>query len=68
MELPELGDTAESVRENVKTLVPWLPKPFECPNCSRYCDAVVTYDPHMVEYTDAWRCPECSNEFYREGE
>jgi len=68
MEIPELGDsdTVERVKQQSKTLVPWLPDPFECPECNIYCDATISYDPQMVEYTDSWVCPECSQAYYRD--
>lgn len=66
MELPELSESVEGVKQQAKTLCPWLPDPYTCDKCSQFCDAVVTYDYHMYEYTDAWRCPECGNEYYRE--
>jgi predicted RNA-binding Zn-ribbon protein involved in translation (DUF1610 family) len=73
MELPELGTTSEQVQEKVKTLVPWLPDPFECPDCGVYTDAERTYDPQRAAFypmgmAPCWKCPECGREFVRESE
>jgi transcription elongation factor Elf1 len=73
MELPELGEQTEKVKENVKTLVPWLPEPFTCPECNRYCDSTRAYDPQRAAFysmgmAPAWTCPECERDFVRESE
>ena len=67
MELPELNK--ESVEETVgqgKRLIPWLPDPHECPDCSVYCDATHGYVEEQACYMDTWTCPSCSKRFYRD--
>lgn len=68
-DIPTLGDPDDDndggVIERAKRLCPWLPDPHKC-DCGAYCDATVTYDPRLVEYTKAWVCPQCQSAYYRE--
>lgn len=71
MDLPELArDTASKTKAKSKVLIPWLPDPFECPECNVYCDATSVFDYRTAAFHDratpAWECPECSKTFYRE--
>jgi len=71
MNLPELAETAESVSQQAKTLLPWLPDPYTCPSCGVYCDASRTYDPQQAAFypngmAPSWECPECGSEFRRD--
>lgn len=63
-DLPDLSESTESVREGVKTLIPWLEDPHRCPECSRYMDATRAYDPQQAAFypngmAPAWECSEC---------
>jgi transcription elongation factor Elf1 len=66
-------DTVNDVKQKGKTLVPWLPDPFKCPECNRYCDSTRVYDPQRAAFhpgglAPAWTCPECNQDFVRGSE
>jgi hypothetical protein len=70
-DLPTLDGAKKAVETTAKTLVPWLPDPFECPECRVYCDAERTYDPQRAAFypmgqAPCWLCPECGSEYVRE--
>lgn len=65
MGLDSLSRGADSVKSKARGLIPWLPH-FDCPNCGRVCEADVTFDQRMVEYTHSWYCEPCDQHFYRE--
>jgi len=71
MDLPELSETAESVSQQAKTLIPWLPDPMECPECAVYCNYDHGYDPARAAFFPVgqcpiWRCPNCETKYRRE--
>lgn len=66
VEIPELGDVQDTVEETGRNLIPWLPDPFTCPECNVYCYTSMTWDPHMVEYTESWECRECGQHYRRD--
>lgn len=66
MDIPDLGDGIEDAKQTTKNLIRWLPTPFQCKDCGTYCRESTTWDPHMVEYTESWKCPDCGRHFRRE--
>jgi ribosomal protein L37AE/L43A len=67
VDLPDL-EPGESVRETVRSLLPWLPEPHACGECGAYCEQSVEYVATQAEYLPVWVCPECDNRYYRERE
>lgn len=70
-DLPTLDGVAEGVRQRTKELCPWLPDPFQCPECQVYTDAERTYDPqraafHPMGMAPSWYCGECDTHYVRE--
>lgn len=64
MDLPDLSESAETAREGVKNLVPWLPDPEQCPECGQYMDATRAYDSQQAAFhpggmAPAWECADC---------
>jgi rubredoxin len=71
-DLPTLDGATDAIERTAKQLCPWLPDPFECPECKVYTDATRAYDPQTAAfgkggYVQAWECPECEATFRREG-
>jgi len=67
--LPELGGDG-SISNRAKSLLPWLPDPYECPECSRLCDADHTYSPQEAAFhpggmVPSWYCKECDTHYRR---
>lgn len=60
VDLPTFTDAKETVedaaRQHGRNLIPWLPTPPECRECSSLLYADVTWDPRMVEYVNSWTC------------
>jgi transcription elongation factor Elf1 len=70
-ELPTLDGAKDAIQAKAKTLVPWLPNPFECPECGVYTDAERCYDPQRAAFysmgmAPCWECPECGRQFQRD--
>jgi len=64
--IKEAQEAAESARETVKNLCPWLPDPYQCDDCGGvYCDAKVDYVAEQAMIVDIWECPNCGNRYYR---
>jgi len=63
--IKEAQEAAESARETVKNLCPWLESPHKCPDCDRYCDAERDYVESQAMEIRIWRCPQCNQRFYR---
>jgi len=63
--IKEAQEAAESARETVKNLCPWLPDPYQCDDCGAYCDATEGYVREQAMVVDTWTCPECGQRYYR---
>lgn len=68
----ELSEVAKQAKGTARSLLPWLPDPFECPDCGVFCEATRVYDPqqaafHPMGMCPAWECPECEM-YYRRDE
>lgn len=58
-------DAADSVREQARSLIPWLPQ-FQCDACGTHCDADVQYVDSQAMPVAVWDCPECDRRFHRD--
>jgi len=63
--IKEAQEAADTARETVKNLCPWLENPHECPDCNRYCDSAEEYVEQQAMVVKVWRCPSCEQLFYR---
>jgi hypothetical protein len=65
--IKEAQEAADSARETVKNLCPWLPDPHQCGDCGAYCDATEGYVQEQAVVVDIWQCPndECGQRYYR---
>jgi len=63
--IKEAQEAAESARETVKNLCPWLPDPYQCDDCGAYCDSTEGYVQEQAMVTDTWTCPDCGQRYYR---
>lgn len=71
-DLPTLDGATDAIERTAKQLCPWLPDPFECPECGVYTDAERCYDPQRAAFhpggmAPCWHCPECGSNYAREG-
>ena len=65
-DLPQFArEAAETVREESKTLIPWLPDPYVCDDCGRYCDAEREFVANQAMVMDVWVC-ECGRRYHRD--
>jgi len=65
--IKEAQEKADTARETVKNLCPWLPDPYQCDDCGAYCDATEGYVQAQAMVVDIWQCPneECGQRYYR---
>lgn len=65
--IKEAQEAADTAREQVKNLCPWLPDPYQCDSCGHYCDATEGYVQEQAMVVDLWQCPndECGQRYYR---
>lgn len=63
--IKEAQEAADTAREQVKNLCPWLPDPHQCDDCGAYCDATESYVQAQAMVVNTWTCPECGQRYYR---
>lgn len=71
-ELPEIGDAftpgqpPDHEASDRGALIPWLPTPPDCPECSQRLTAGVSYHPGEAAYIASWVCEPCELAWERE--
>lgn len=59
-------EATETARGKAKGLLPWLPDPYVCDECSAYCEPTTEFVEAQAMPMPVWKCGDCGSRYHRE--